>query len=94
MAEPPRLWGIDVIAAVYSLATLLMILLIGIGSDIGQAGRYLSGISQFLTKKANLHLRQVVEFESGGTLGETKDNYRVIDEYRDLLEDVLREVVE
>ena len=66
----------------------------GVGSDIGQAGRYLSGISQFLTKKANLHLRQVVEFESGGTLGETKDNYRVIDEYRVLLEDVLREVVE
>ena len=66
----------------------------GVGSDIGQAGRYLSGISSFLTKKSNPHLRQVVEFESGGTLGETKDNYRVIDEYRDLLEDVLRGVVE
>ena len=66
----------------------------GVGSDIGQTGRYLSGISQFLTKKANPHLRQVIDFDSGGTLGETKDNYRVIDEYRDLLEDVLREVVE
>jgi hypothetical protein len=58
----------------------------GVGNDIGQSGRYLSNISQFLTKKSNPHLRQVVEFESGGTHGETKDNYHIISEYRDLIQ--------
>jgi len=41
----------------------------GIGDDIGQTGRYLSNISQFLTKKSNPHLRQMIEFESGGFHG-------------------------
>jgi len=63
----------------------------GIGRDVGQAGRYLSNISQFLTKKSNPHLRQVIEFDSGGTHGETKDNYRVLPEYRDLLKTALEE---
>lgn len=63
----------------------------GIGNDIGQSGRYLSNISQFLTKKANPHLRQAVEFVSGGTHGETKNNYHVITEYRHLVEDALQE---
>lgn len=63
----------------------------GIGSDIGQAGRYLSNVSQFLTKKSNPHLRQVIEFKSGGTHGETKDNYHVLSEYRQLVQDALME---
>lgn len=63
----------------------------GVGLDIGQAGRYLSNISQFLTKKSNLHLRQVIEFETGGVLGEMKDNYRVIPEYRELLSRLVEE---
>ena len=63
----------------------------GIGRDIGQSGRYLSNISQFLTKKSNPHLRQVIEFDSAGTHGETKDNYRVLPEYRDLLKTALEE---
>ncbi len=63
----------------------------GIGRDVGQAGRYLSNISQFLTKKSNPHLRQVIDFDSGGTHGETKDNYRVLPEYRDLLKTALEE---
>ena len=66
----------------------------GIGNDIGQAGRYLSDISQFLTKKANPHLRQAVEFVSGGTHGETKNNYHVITEYRHLVEEALQESAE
>ncbi|HOU56769.1 MAG TPA: MmcB family DNA repair protein [Smithellaceae bacterium] len=57
----------------------------GIGDDIGQTGRYLSNISQFLTKKSNPHLRQIIEFESGGSHGQIKNNYRVLPEYRDLL---------
>lgn len=56
----------------------------GIGDDIGQTGRYLSNISQFLTKKSNPHFRQIIEFETGGSTGEVKNNYIVIREYREL----------
>lgn len=62
----------------------------GIGMDIGQSGRYLSNISQFLTKKSNPHLRQAIEFEIGGAHGETKDKYYVISEYRDLIQQALK----
>ncbi len=61
----------------------------GIGNDIGHSGRLLSNISQFLTKKSNPHLRQVIEFESGGATGEVKNNYRLIGRYRDMLRGVL-----
>jgi hypothetical protein len=64
----------------------------GIGKDVGQSGRYLSNISQFLTKKSNPHLRQVIEFDTGGAHGETKNNYRVVPQYRDLLQSVLQDV--
>ena len=66
----------------------------GIGKDIGQAGRYLSNISQFLTKRSNPHLRQVIEFDTGGAHGETKDNYHIITEYRELVKEVLSELSE
>jgi hypothetical protein len=64
----------------------------GIGVDIGQSGRYLSNISQFLTKKSNPHLRQVIEFETGGLQGEIKDKYKVLSQYRRLLDSVLEKV--
>lgn len=64
----------------------------GIGEDIGQAGRYLSNISQFLTKKSNPHFRQIIEFETGGSTGEVKNNYIVIEKYRELLTEMLNEV--
>jgi len=64
----------------------------GIGDDIGQTGRYLSNISQFLTKKSNPHFRQIIDFETGGSTGEVKNNYIVIKEYRDLLNEVLQEL--
>jgi len=38
---------------------------LGIGKNIGQTGRYLSNISQLLTKKSTPHLRQVIEFSGG-----------------------------
>lgn len=63
----------------------------GIGDEIGHAGRYLSNISQFLTKKSNPHLRQAIEFDSGRAQGETKDNYRIVSEYRTLVLEALRE---
>lgn len=65
----------------------------GIGKDIGQAGRYLSNISQFLTKKSNPHLRQVIEFDTGGEHGETKNNYCVVSAYRDLILNALDETM-
>lgn len=71
----------------------------GVGVDIGQSGRYLSNISQFLTKKSNPHLRQIIEFEreSEGaeeelTGGAIKDNYRVLPQYHELLKSVLEKV--
>lgn len=64
----------------------------GIGVNIGQTGRYLSNISQFLTKKSNPHLRQIINFKIGGSSGETKDDYFVIEAYRDLLKNALQKV--
>lgn len=61
----------------------------GIGNDVGHTGRLLSNISQFLTKKSNPHLRQVVEFQSTGSHGETKNNYKIVDEYRPLVTEAL-----
>ncbi len=63
----------------------------GVGSDVGQTGRYLSNLSQFLTKKSNPHLRQVIEFDTGGEHGETKDNYRILPEYRELVQRLIDE---
>ena len=63
----------------------------GVGTDIGQTGRYLSNLSQFLTKKANPHLRQAIEFVTGGELGETKNDYRVVPNYRELLQRLVDE---
>ena len=34
---------------------------------------------------------QIIEFDSGGTHGETKNNYRVVPQYRELLQGVLEE---
>lgn len=63
----------------------------GIGDNIGQSGRYLSNISQFLTKKSNPHLRQVIEFKTGGTHGETKNDYHIVSNYRELVNVALEE---
>ncbi len=63
----------------------------GIGADYSQTGRYLSNISQFLTKKSNPHLRQIISFTSGGPAGETKDDYQLLTEYRDLVESLVGE---
>lgn len=63
----------------------------GIGNDFGHSGRHLSNISQFLTKKSNPHLRQVISFETRGGEGETKDNYLILPEYRDLLSGLVSE---
>jgi hypothetical protein len=61
----------------------------GIGESIGQAGRFVSNLSQFLTKQTNPHLRQVIAFEGGSRQGEMKDQYRILPEWRGLVADVL-----
>lgn len=63
-----------------------------IGKYVGQSGRYLSNISQFLTKKSNPHFRQIITFETGGSTGEVKNKYHVIDDYRELLSNVINEI--
>ena len=67
----------------------------GIGKNLGQTGRYLSNISQFLTKKSTPHLRQIIEFQMPhGVEGEVKDNYRIVDKYRGLVKEILEEIGE
>lgn len=63
----------------------------GIGVDLGQSGRYLSGVSQFLTKIANSHLRQVIGFATEGGLGQVKDQYQVNPDYREFLRSLIDE---
>ncbi len=62
----------------------------GIGKDVGQSGRYLSNISQFVTNPNNAHLRAILIYDlEHDRPGARKDNYRIRDEYRDLVRDAL-----
>lgn len=62
----------------------------GIGTDLGQAGRYLSNISQFVTNVNNAHLRAIIAYDlEHDRPGARKDNYRIRDEHRDLVRDAL-----
>jgi hypothetical protein len=63
-----------------------------IGDDLGHAGRLLSNISQFLTKPESGHLRQIIEYESVGDVGQPgarKSNFKIKDEYKTLVSQVL-----
>jgi hypothetical protein len=62
----------------------------GIGEDVGQAGHFLSNLSQFLTKKSNPHLRQLIAFEGGSRPGQVKDQIRILPQYRALVGKVLK----
>lgn len=65
----------------------------GFGNNIGHAGTLLSNVSQYITKKSNDHLRQILEFEMPyGNGGEIKDNYKLVPEYRNLIREVLDEL--
>ena len=62
----------------------------GIGNDLGQAGRYLSNISQFVTNVNNAHLRAIIAYDTENDQpGARKDNYYIRQEYRDLVRDAL-----
>ncbi len=63
----------------------------GIGSDIGRTGAYLSNLSQFLTKKSNPHLRQIMDFASDGRSGARKNSYLIQPKYRELIATLLEE---
>lgn len=66
-----------------------------IGNNVGQAGRFLSNISQLITKRDNDHLRQVLEFDMPEeSEGKPKDNYKVVTEYRKLVQKALDEMDE
>ena len=67
----------------------------GITTELGQAGRLLSGVSQFMTKKSTPHFRQILHFEGGGgASGQRKNHYIVLEQYRTLLQEVLDEVLQ
>ncbi len=63
----------------------------GIGSDIGRTGAYMSGISSFLTKQANPHLRQIMDFASDGGSGARKNSYLIQPKYRELIATLIDE---
>ena len=63
-----------------------------IGNNIGHSGRLLSNISQFITKKSNGHLRQLVSFSSEGRAGATKANYQINPQYSVLVAQTLEKL--
>lgn len=63
----------------------------GIGRDMGHTGRYMSGISQLLTKSSNAHLRQCIDFDGGDSSGQQKNNFRIKQEYRPLMQRLVNE---
>jgi hypothetical protein len=63
----------------------------GVGASIGQAGTFLSNISQLLTKPDNTHLRQIIAFVTDGKQGDIKENYQIVFEYRPLLNALIAE---
>lgn len=64
----------------------------GIGDNIGQTGRYLSNISQFITKKSNPHFRQIISFQGDLGSGMAKNSYTIHEKYVDLVTSVIRKV--
>lgn len=67
----------------------------GSNGDVGQTGRYLSNISQFITKPNSGHLRQLIDFSGESDVvqvGTRKTNYKVRSEYKELLNEVLSEI--
>jgi Endonuclease NucS len=62
----------------------------GIGEDVGQTGRFMSNLSQFLTKQSNPHLRQLIAFEGGSRQGQVKDQYRIVPECRSVVASALK----
>jgi hypothetical protein len=67
----------------------------GIGADMGRSGALLSNVSQFLTKKPNAPLRQIITFsgdaEEEQMKGQVKEHFRLIDKYRSLVRQILDE---
>ena len=61
----------------------------GVGDNIGQTGRFMSNISQLLTKFGSEHLRQLVQFDADVRVGAKKDGYTIPAQYSSLIKDVL-----
>ncbi|NBS69966.1 hypothetical protein EBT31_13785, partial [bacterium] len=63
----------------------------GLGDTQTRTGHLMSNVSQFLTKKENDHLRQIVHFSADVRPGAQKDNYVIPEEYKSLVASVLKE---
>jgi hypothetical protein len=64
----------------------------GIADEVSKAGLHLTGISQQLGLEKNAFLRQVIGYEYPNYPWE-KDNYFVRDEYRELVKEILKELM-
>lgn len=71
----------------------------GVGESVGRAGTILSNLSTFITRENNDFLRQIISYDifqfglsAHKQAGEKKDNYKIIDEYRELVSEVLDEI--
>ena len=60
-----------------------------VGTHGHGAGGMLSNVSQYLTKPANPHLRQIIGFDHEGWAGSPKNNYFIKEEYRDLVRSLI-----
>lgn len=63
----------------------------GLGDTQTRTGHLMSNVSQFLTKKENDHLRQIVHFSADVRPGAPKDNYVIPEEYKTLVASALKE---
>lgn len=65
----------------------------GEASDEGNAGIILTTISTEIGRKWRDYLRQIIRYDRRGPAPWEKENYRLDDEYKDLVKDVLNEVI-
>ena len=71
----------------------------GIGKTVGNSGKILSNISQFITKRNSDLLRQIINYDlirwtlsAENDIGAKKDNYSIDDRYRNLVSDVISNI--
>ena len=64
----------------------------GMGNDLGHAGRYFSNISQFITRVYHGHVRQILKFDAEEGSGKIKNNFYLLQDYRDLISKILKEL--
>lgn len=65
---------------------------LGIARNPGSVDRLLNSISRFLNQKSNQHFRQIISVQNDDSLNDGGQGFRINDDYRDLLKEVLGEM--